>query len=216
MVESQISLQEQGSNTQTDEETQARNIRRPFIKLYKDFKLLNSFAIINDVAIQELLKDFDSMFFMHKECQIVKKNIEQMINETHLKRDKVLLFRASEDLVEVYSQLFTKGNRERALRELDVRKTISVQNAIILSYFSGSSTYALFMLVSFLVVMVDETDYEREILDDFYSFGSLFRQLFVLAYLTFASGVCIMVWKSYEINYIHIMQIKYKDRMNHY
>lgn len=49
-----------------------------------------------------------------------------MINELHLKVDKKLLFKASEDLVEVYSKLFTKGNRVKALKDLDVRKTISL------------------------------------------------------------------------------------------
>lgn len=42
---------------------QATSIRRPFIKLYQELKWLNAFAIINEVAVQEVLKDLDSVYF---------------------------------------------------------------------------------------------------------------------------------------------------------
>lgn len=135
---------------------------------------MNAFAIINDVAIQELLKDFNSTFFLEKESQIIKHNIEQIINETHFKKDKKLLFRLSEDLVSAFAQLFTNGNKDKALRQLDVRKTISQQNAVVISYFSGATTYAFFMLVVLFIVL-SRTEFKREVMDDLYSFGSIFR-----------------------------------------
>ena len=44
----------------------------------------------------------------------------------------------------------------------------------------------------------------------------VYRLFFVVAYLPFAAGVCIMVWKRYDINYIHIMQIELHNRMSPY
>ena len=38
-----------------------------WVKLYKEVKWLNAFAIITDVAAQELMKDFDSLFFLEKD-----------------------------------------------------------------------------------------------------------------------------------------------------
>lgn len=138
-------------------------MREPFKKLYKEFKLLNAFAIINDVAIQELMKDFNSMFFLDKDCQMIKENLELMINETHLKGDKKLLYRLSEDLIDVYAQLFLKGNKVKAVRELEARKSISIKNAIITSFFTGGSFYAIFMLISLLAFVFNQDEYRAHI-----------------------------------------------------
>jgi hypothetical protein len=114
-------------------------MRRPFVKLYKEFKWLNAFAIITDVAAQELMKDFDSLFFLEKDSQILKENIEMLINETRMKKDHQLLYGISQDIVETYSNLFTDGNKAKAQKELDARKSISLQNAVVLSFFGGGS-----------------------------------------------------------------------------
>ena len=44
----------------------------------------------------------------------------------------------------------------------------------------------------------------------------VFRLYFVMTYLPFAAGVCIMVWKRHDINYIHIMQIELHNTMSPY
>lgn len=126
MVKHQLQKSGTGSYGDVDDMAQTTSIKRPFQKLYKEFKLLNAFAIINDVAIQELLKDFDKTFFLSEDCQILRHNIDLMINEMHFKKDKKILFRLSEDLTVFYSQLFTNGNRKKAVKELDVRPAISL------------------------------------------------------------------------------------------
>lgn len=55
------------------------------------------------------------------------------------KTDKNLLFKLSEDIVDVYSSLFTKGNKKKALKELDDHPTITLENAVVLAFFSGGS-----------------------------------------------------------------------------
>lgn len=44
----------------------------------------------------------------------------------------------------------------------------------------------------------------------------ILRLFFSCAYLPFAAGICVHVWQKYEINYIHIMQIEYSNRLNQY
>lgn len=114
-------------------------MRRPFVKLYKELKWLNAFAIITDVAIQELMKDFDNLYFLEKDSQILKESIEILINETRMKKDHKLLYNVSQDIVEAYANLFNDGNKVKALKELDARKSVSVENAIVLSFFGGGS-----------------------------------------------------------------------------
>lgn len=91
-----------------------------------------------------------------------------------------------------------------------------MKNAVILAFFSGASFVQLFMISIFLTVIVGQLDDTSYFIDEFYSLDSLFRLLFALSFLTFASGICIMVWKQHDINYIHLMQVEYKDRMNHF
>lgn len=35
-------------------------------------------------------------------------------------------------------------------------------------------------------------------------------------WMAFAAGILIKVWQKHDINYIHIFQVDYKDRMNTY
>ena len=51
-------------------------------------------------------------------------------------------------------------------------------------------------------------------LNEFYALESFYRVLFALTYMTFAAGLVIKIWKDHEINYIHIMEIDFKDRMS--
>lgn len=66
---------------------QAIDMRRPFKKIYKEFKWLNAFAIINYVAMQEILKDFENLFFMSPQCQVLKANLECIVNNTDIKHN---------------------------------------------------------------------------------------------------------------------------------
>ena len=130
------------------------------------------------------------------------------------KTDKKLLFKLSEDIVDVYSTLFTKGNKKKALKELDDHPTITLENAVVLAFFSGGSTVQIAMFMSIAFFILRRAEYVNYFIEELYSFDSLYRILFLLAYTTFASGLLITIWKRHEINYIHIMQIEFKDRMN--
>ena len=69
-------------------------------------------------------------------------------------------------------------------------------------------------LASIYMLVIGPQRYKVFLTEQLYSFNSLYRMLFVLVYASFAAGVLIHVWGRREINYIHIMQIEYKDRMN--
>lgn len=80
MMKQQMKTSGQKSRKEHNDFDQATSMRRPFKQLYKECKWLNAYAIINDVAIQELMKDFESMFFLEKDCSILKENIKSLID----------------------------------------------------------------------------------------------------------------------------------------
>ena len=56
---------------------------------------------------------------MHGDCQIIRQNIEQIINETRMKRDKKFLVKMSDDMTDVYAILFCNDNHKKATEELN-------------------------------------------------------------------------------------------------
>ena len=53
-------------------------------------------------------------------------------------------------------------------------------------------------------------------IDEFFQLDPIFRLLFSVAYVPFAAGLLVKIWQAHDINYIHIMEVSYKDRMNPY
>lgn len=151
-----------------------------------------------------------------KNQQILKQNLITVVENTKMKTGNRVIFRATQDLIDVYASLFTKNDLKRAKKELEAQQNISLKNAIILSLFSGGSIVQILMLIFFFVGVHRQLTDTSYYLKEFYSLDSLFRLFFVLTYLSFAAGVCIKIWRQYEINYIHILQIEFKDRLNHF
>ena len=213
--------QEKNRRTHVADDTAvATDIRRPFKRLYKEFKWLNAYAIINDVAVQEILKDLDTKFFVQQDCPLLRKNLESILSNSQLKHNH-FIFHVSEDILNIYSNLFFKGNLRKAKKNIDSQKNISFKNAIILSFFTGGSIIQLCMWVSFILIVQESLDDDLHLSkisnrNEFETLQPLIRLFFVTAYIPFAAGLCILVFRTYDINYIHIMQIDYDNRMNHF
>lgn len=112
---------DKSNNKNSDDMDEATSIRRPFVKLYKEFKWLNAFAIINDVAIQETLKNFDQHYFISNKCSLLRHNLESIAHGTRMHKDHKVLIKVSENIVEVYANLFFGGNLGKAKKEIDAK-----------------------------------------------------------------------------------------------
>ena len=63
-------MDKKNDNTAEGDELEfATNWKRAFIKLYTEIKWLNSFAVINEIAAQKIIKKF------RKECFDIKDNV---------------------------------------------------------------------------------------------------------------------------------------------
>ena len=93
-----------------DELEFATNWRRGFLDLYKHFKWLNAYALINELAMQKILKKFMKNYFENKD-NIIDKNLTQLIKSKRLSHRKQLHF-AIDDMLDFFSTHFTKNKQE--------------------------------------------------------------------------------------------------------
>lgn len=74
----------------------------------------------------------------------------------------------------------------------------------------------MLMVFFFLINNTYNSIYHRYYIDEFFQLDPLYRLLFSTTYLAFAAGLLVQVWQAHGINYIHIFEVDYKDRMNPY
>lgn len=87
-----------------------------FIGVFQHLKWLNAYAIINEVAIQKILKKFKKVFFEVPD-NVMDKKIEQFLDSKMFtgrvnKRDALNLTLA--ELKNFFAENFTQGNRSKA------------------------------------------------------------------------------------------------------
>lgn len=120
------------------------------------------------------------------------------------------------DITEVFAGLYFRGNKERALKVLDAQQEITQEQLLSLSLFSGFSISNILQIFLFFVLVSRNFRgaYHRHWIDEFFQLDPLNRLLFTFIYFSFAAGLLIRVWKQHDINYIHILQVDYRDRLN--
>ena len=72
------------------------------------------------------------------------------------------------------------------------------------------------MILIFFALLANnfKKELRRNLIDDFYQLDPVFRLFFSFAYVAFAAGLLVRIWHAHEINYIHILQVQYQDRVN--
>ena len=85
-----------------------------------------------------------------------------------------------------------------------------------MSLFTGASLAQLFMLIvtTGLISGSLRVVKNKYFYLEFFQLESLFRLFFSTVYASAAAGCLVKVWQSYGINYIHILEIKYSERLN--
>ena len=79
----------------------ATNWRRVFINIYQHLKWLNSYAVINELAMQKILKKFVKEHFEVKD-NIIDKNLTDLIKSKHYSQRTQLHF-AIDDIMTFFS-----------------------------------------------------------------------------------------------------------------
>ena len=109
------------------------------------------------------------------------------------------------DIKTVYATNFCNNDIKQAKSELEKQKSVIRQSDLaILSFLSGG--IIIFILIMFFyAVKVNPEIYES---DEFWNAlaasNPIMRSMFVICYILFAVGLCIMVFRKNEINYMHI------------
>lgn len=74
----------------------------------------------------------------------------------------------------------------------------------------------LFIFMFYFAILTPELFYESIMWDRIEATGPVMRSTFVICYILFAVGLCIKVFRQYEINYMHIFEIDERNRVRQY
>lgn len=87
-----------------------------------------------------------------------------------------------------------------------------MKNAVILGVIVGA-TLAIGAL-RVLNEVYDPSDFHDAYYINQFQVDTFMRIGWTMFYAPFAAGICVLIWTKYEVNYIHILQIEYKNRLN--
>ena len=154
------------------------------------------------------MKKFVKNFFMIKDNTVTKK-LSSIINEMSFKMEEGNMTRElqilSDNLLTFYADCFCKGNQRQAKLQLDAQyNEIRRKDSNLISFFGGG----LMILASFFVFFcicpsADGEDNWNEIYagTDSYYFTA------VICFILFATGLCVQIFRRYNINYTFIFEI---------
>jgi len=74
----------------------------------------------------------------------------------------------------------------------------------------------IILLYTCVYAVKHENKNQELYMGELFELGPFHRLLFTIVFLAFATAINIKFWQNHGINYIHLMQIEYKDRLNGY
>lgn len=143
---------------------------------------------------------------------LIDKNVNMIKNQLHfIKRRNIQPF--MQDLILVYATFFTGGNKTKAKEQLDQsQNTMSVPDLLNITFYSG----AIF-ICAFILMFISLHQPEQFSNSNFWSFmkasNPILRFTFIIGYTLIATGFCIFVFRKYEINYLHIFELDYRQKV---
>lgn len=198
-----------------DELMFATNWIRAFKKIHQELKWINAFGIINEIAAQKILKKFMKEFF---DCNdnILDKNIHQKLRSCNFtQRDNLNILRR--DFTLVVADFFTNDNIREAEQLIDQERFMIRRQdlAVIMCAAGVLISMLLFVMVTaaFVFPVVNEKHDLVELFDGIRAANPIMRLTFIVCFLLFAVGVCISVFRRYEINYLHIFELDYNFKV---
>lgn len=209
-----------------DELGYAVSWKRAFKFIYKKATWIHSYADINKIAVDQIIKEFEDLIksslndIQIEDSKRVFNDIQEFLKKInfYFKQSKeITIFRKS--LVEFYADNFTKANLRKAKIELqeDI-SNINLKDLRVISFNLGA-VITLGLIITFLVILFTGVDPEEgttlhsiSIWVFFPAFSFSFSLILILYLLSF----CLYVWRKYNINYVYIFEIDPKFRLSEY
>lgn len=120
----------------------------------------------------------------------------------------------STDMVSYYADSFCEGSLKRARRFFEGHLTeLRKVDAAMLSYFGGIFTVMLPLVIFFMCAKASTSDYSN--LMCWLSAFPVFRLAFMLSFLIGGSGLCIQMFRKYQVNYIYILELDPHHKVTH-
>lgn len=140
-----------------------------------------------------------------------------MFGATQMKRNEYLVH-LHNDIVKVFAHLFMKGNKKKAQKILDQHQEATIWELTEISGFSGGSLALILLIIIYTLIYTErhEKPNQEFYWDEMFELGPFLRLLFSVVFLTYAGAILVNFWQKREINYIHLLQIDYKNRLNSY
>lgn len=188
-----------------DELEFATNWKRAYVKLYREIKWLNAYAIINEIASQKILKKYKKVYFEMKD-NIIDKNLQVMLSEFHFcKRNQFK--QLQKEFNKVIARFFTINN---SLREAQIilngdSNLMNRRDLCIISFFGGAIIFTLIVLIVFISLHPESFNNDNtKLWTAVQHTNPIMRFCLMLCYILFATGFAISVFREYQINYLHI------------
>jgi hypothetical protein len=171
--------------------------------MYTQMKWLNAFAVINELAMQKILKKFIKEHFEIKD-NLIDKNLTEFIKSKDFANRSTLHY-AIDDMFTFFAMHFTGNNKLKSKRMLEsVGAEMRRKDAILISFFGGASS--IMVLLALFFMFTDSSDGQ----DDYEVIVSglaPIRFTFILIYILFACGFAIQVFQAYGVNYLYIFEL---------
>lgn len=190
-----------------DELEFATNWSRVFSDIYQHLKWLNAYADVNLLAMQKVLKEFQESHFDEKNFKLFE-DLTRFVESRQFVRSSELQT-ALTSVVEFFIVHLTKGNEKKARyilekQMLELRRGDAIQLAAL-----GAASFVMFLFfIAFTVGpgLSDEPHWTDVIASLIKPVMVTFRISTIVNYIVFATGVCIHVFNTYNINYLFIFE----------
>lgn len=120
------------------------------------------------------------------------------------------------DIKTVYAKFFCNNDFKVASDKLARKNAqISRGDLIFISVF-GSASAMVFLFLFWYAILTPEVFKQSLVWTGIEATGPVMRCTFIVVYILFAVGLCIRVFRQYEINYMHIFELDERLRVRQY
>ena len=156
---------------------------------------------------------------------VIDKAIDQFLEKHNYSKQRKLA-KLKSDIVTVFAMFFTNNNKDEARYMLNGEESkVPRKPLCFIAFFGGGIIISSIVMIMFSFnhkqlhadygQIFDETkeeDYEDTLRDKSYKMiwenmegkAPIFKFTFAIIYILFGAGVCVNVYRKYEINYFHI------------
>lgn len=200
-------------NKTKDELEFATNWQRVFTDIYQHLKWLNAYAEINEMAMNKILNQFMDVNFENK-YNPLRDDLLAYIKERQISCRKELQV-ALTSILEFFLIHITNGN-ERAARKILEKQKFEIRRYDALQLTALGSVSVLMTMFALFFVMAPMPN--ERVVDNIKikPVTVLFRLNMILSYIIAATGFCIKVFNSYNINYLYIFECDPNYKMTPY